>query len=138
MTIHLQKQASEIVASFYYVSCLNSSITQVIQTLSLMSLSDLFFLYNSLYIYRKINHPKSLCFFQRCHSQSSCWLPPGAGQQWQVWTPVRNISSRSLCSMGRQRNFLQRDDSQVRNTAGLIGVMVKFDLRCLLWVCLYI
>lgn len=54
--------------------------------------------------------------FQRCHSQSWCWRPRGAGQRWQDWTPVRNMPSKSLCSTGQQRNFWQRDDSPVRNT----------------------
>lgn len=63
--------------------------------------------------------------FQRCHSQSWCWPPHGAGQQWQDWTPIRNMPSKFSCSMGRQRNFSQRDDLPVRNTARWTGEIRK-------------
>lgn len=55
-----------------------------------------------------------LFFFQRFNSQSWCWRPHAAGPRWQVWTPDRNTSSKSWCSMGRRRNSLQKDVLPVR------------------------
>lgn len=62
-----------------------------------------------------ISHPNTCCL-QRCPSQSWCWPPHGAEQQWQAWTPVRNTPSKSSCSTGPQRNCSPSGDSPVRNT----------------------